>query len=178
MRRLSIVAGLGALVYLAIPTVPAVACTCALSPASAQVSTSDLVFSGTVLSVRSEADLQRATFKVMSVYKGSIGEHVEVSSASTADACGIQFAAENTYLIFAGRSGDAYTTSLCSGTTDDLTLLERAGYSGQSVDVEAIAAATTPAPQPEPAGRTGLIAVATAAVAAVFVAHARRFTRA
>src|SRR5213594_4137468 len=111
MRRLAAAAGLGAVMFFALPTVPVVACTCAVVPVGSRFASAAAVFRGTVLAVHEESGLLRATFHVTSVYKGAIGARTDVSAATTSDACGIQFAAGGRYLVFAARSGDTYSTS-------------------------------------------------------------------
>jgi hypothetical protein len=105
------------------------------------------------------------------VYKGSPPTDIDVRTPASQTACGIEFAREDEYLVFARADGATYLTSLCSGTTDDLGMLDRAGYAGR--EIIAVAAAH---PRRAPT-RTAPIAGAAVALAGVFALHARRFAR-
>jgi hypothetical protein len=174
VKRLLAAAGLGAVIaWLALPGSPALACSCAAVPLRTQVSGADAVFAARVVAVAYDGDQLDVRARVERVYKGSPPSEVEVRTGSSSAACGLQFSREAEYLMFARSSGGAYTTSLCAGTTDDVAMLDRAGYAGR--DMVAVAAPTTRhAVLPS---RTLPIAGAAAAFASVFALHARRFAR-
>jgi hypothetical protein len=179
VKRFVALAGLGTVVaWLAFPGSPALACTCDVLPVRAQIEGADAVFSGQVLSVAHSGTEQNVSMRVGQVYKGSPGETVSVSTASSPDACGIQFATEARYVVFARTASGGYTTSLCAGTTDDLTALDRAGFTGHppaSPIAFATSQAATALPKPQP--RALPIALASIMLGAVFAVHARRFAR-
>lgn len=174
-RRALALAGLAGALLFALPVVPAVACTCAVMPSSALYESADTVFAGVVLGVAGDDGSQRATFEVRSISKGEPRPLVDVRTASTADACGIQFVEDASYLVFAGRAESGLATSLCDGTTDDLTLLDRAGY--ESRDVSLTEAAGVRRTVGATSGRSLWFAGAAVALALVFGAHARHFAR-
>jgi len=172
VKRIVAAAGLGATIaWLALPGSPALACTCERLSVPTQVSGADAVFAARVVRVTPAGDHTDVAVRVVRVYKGSPPAEVDVRTPSSQAACGIQFALEDEYLVFARADGTSYLTSLCTGTTDDLGVLDRAGYSGHEM---VAVSATRPRATPS---RTIPIAGAAVALAGIFGLHARRFTR-
>ena len=159
-------------IWLTFPGSPALACTCDVAPLGAHLAVAQTVFRGEVLTVSSVTDRQHVKFRVLLVYKGQPTQFVDVTSATTPDMCGIQFARQTQYLVFAHGDASAYNTSLCNGTTDDLNALDRSGISGHVIE---IAAAATKSGT-EPAGTRSPLAlpVASALLGIVVFAHAQR----
>ena len=56
------------------------------------------------------------TFLVEGVAKGDVGQPATVMGGFDSAACGMAFAPEERWLVFASLDGDALTTSLCSGS--------------------------------------------------------------
>jgi hypothetical protein len=174
VKRLLAAAGLGAVVvWLALPGSPAYACSCAAVPLRAQLAGADAVFTARVTTVHREDDELLARAKVERVYKGDPGADVALRTTSSSAACGIAFSRGARYLVFARSEGASYRTSLCNGTTDDVAVLDRAGYSGHE-QLTVVAARSPAAGHPS---RTAPIAAAGCALGAVFAVHARRFAR-
>ena len=172
MKRALVACSLGTfVVWLALPGSPALACTCERLAIPAQVAGANAVFAARVVGVTSTSDHSDVAVHVERVYKGSPPAALDVRTPASESACGIQFAREDEYLVFARADGGTYLTSLCDGTTDDLGMLDRAGYAGR--ELVAVAAAQ---PRRAPA-RTAPIAGAAVALAGVFALHARRFAR-
>lgn len=172
MRRILGVLGAGIALWFALPTVPALACTCAVQTAESHFRAADVIFTGTVSAIADHGDARQVSLDVELVYKGPPSDGIEVRTPDTPDACGIQFGVDRSYLVFARATGDTYAAELCSGTTDDLTFLEREGFWGREVTV----AVGSRDQDPDPAGnRIPYIAAAAGAVVAVFTVHARRF---
>ncbi|MGH2784215.1 MAG: hypothetical protein ACRDJ1_03050 [Actinomycetota bacterium] len=115
-----------------VQTQPAAACTCAVRSVPEQLEAAAVVFAGTVATVGSTSDGKvAATFDLTALYKGDAGRRVRVTTAEGTAACGIPFARETTYVVFATGSPGTLTTGTCNGTTDDesvvlgLTPIER-----------------------------------------------------
>ena len=172
MKRALVVCGLVAfIVWLALPGSPAQACTCERLQIPAQVAGASAVFAARIVRVTSASDHTEVAVHVERVYKGSPPADLDVRTPASETACGVQFAREDEYLVFARADGATYLTSLCDGTTDDLGMLDRAGYPGR--ELVAVAAS-----HPRRASaRTVPIAGAAIALAGVFTLHARRFAR-
>jgi hypothetical protein len=167
----------------ALPMVPALACSCVASAPAGHFTSADVVFAGPVIDVEVEpvpagavavpaSQAQSVTFEVRSVYKGAPGARAVVHAESGGASCGIPFAEEASYLVFARDDGGSYSTSLCSGTTDDLTYLDRAGYSAREISITEAAAARHA--EPAEGGRAAWLAGAGLALALVVAWHARR----
>ncbi|MGH2793005.1 MAG: hypothetical protein ACRDKG_01755 [Actinomycetota bacterium] len=118
MRRLLLAALLvtGVLVQVQ----PAAACTCAVSTVPEQLAEASVVFTGMVGALGTASDGGvLATFDISALYKGDTGRRVRVNTAANGAACGIPFAPEATYVVFAVGTPGALTTGVCNGTTDD-----------------------------------------------------------
>ena len=102
---------------------PAAACTCTVRSLPEQLAAATTVFTGSVRSVTPVADGSRATFDVSIVYKGDIESRTRVTTAKDSAACGIPFAREATYVVFATGQPSALATGTCNGTSDDTTIV-------------------------------------------------------
>jgi MYXO-CTERM domain-containing protein len=97
------------------------ACSCMkLSPAEG-LSSSYAVFTGKVTKVERNESTKfgglSVTLQVGKVWKGDVGEEVEVHTAGNSAACGYSFAKGETYLVYASRDeADPMRVSLCSRT--------------------------------------------------------------
>lgn len=104
---------------------PAHACSCAgTGDAEEELRRSDAVFSGEVVEV-GELDsgmpfLAPVTFDVKGAWKGVTGDSVVVHGQGPGASCGLDFELGETYLVFAGGSGEGgggkLQTGLCSAT--------------------------------------------------------------
>lgn len=103
----------------------ALACRCAQPPApTAALEGAEAVFIGRVVGVRRHSDRERAIdFVVERVFKGTFDETITVLTPMSSAACGRRFEVDVSYLVYAGRLGDALHDNLCSRTT----ALEHAG---------------------------------------------------
>lgn len=120
MRRFALVALTVAGVLLHAPT--AQACTCATRSLPEQLEAATVVFTGTVRTVKSGARVAVA-LDVSAVYKGKGGRRLTVTTGPDSAACGIPFARGSSYVVFAAGDVEALSTGLCSGTTDDVTVV-------------------------------------------------------
>jgi len=97
----------------------AAACSCVEVSAEDAFASHAAVFEGRVVEVRGAADPAGATVAVLEVVQGWKGmelERVEVSTPASSSMCGISFEPETSWLIYADRAGDAFTTDLCQRT--------------------------------------------------------------
>ncbi|MCA1831896.1 MAG: hypothetical protein ABR552_00535 [Actinomycetota bacterium] len=157
---------------IAIPSVPALACSCAQRSIAQQFVAADAVFSGRALTIDSAPDEHTVTFEITGVYKkDTIGPRLIVHTAPDGAQCGVEFSEGSSYLVFTLTSGATNTTTLCSGTTDDVGVLDRAGYTSHPA---AVAASKSESGAKD---RGAAIAFAVVALFGVFSAHARRFRR-
>lgn len=101
------------------------ACRCARPPApDVALEGAEAVFIGRVVEVRRHSDRERAIDLVVErVFKGTLDKSVTVLTPMSSAACGRSFEADISYLVYAGRLGDALHDNLCSRTTP----LEQAG---------------------------------------------------
>jgi hypothetical protein len=116
------------LALVALPAARVVACSCAMSTPEEAAIGSDAVFTGTVvgtspIAVPPAGGLPGTgdtiyTFAVDGVAKGDLGPEVSVLAGGDGTSCGIGFAADVRYLVFASIDGAGLTTHLCSGSTE------------------------------------------------------------
>ena len=110
------------------------ACSCMKLTPSEGLSSSYAVFTGEVTKIEPNTTTKfggvEITLQVKKVWKGKIGEQVEVRTASSSAACGYNFVKGETYLVYADRDeADPMRVSLCSRTAlvasaqDDLDFL-------------------------------------------------------
>lgn len=164
------IAGLTGAMLLMMPGRPVTACTCVALPPAQQLAQADLVFRGTVEELETKASGTRAAFFVTWVYKGAPPRRVVVSTGAPNASCGLHFTRGSSYLVYAKDGAPGLSSDLCSGTTDDLFALDRAGMTGYDVERPVAAQVVTPEPR-----RAAPIAFATVLFALAFAAHARRF---
>ena len=148
------------------------ACSCMKLTPSEGLSSSYAVFTGEVTKIEPNTATKfggvEITLQVKKVWKGDIGEQVEVRTAGSSAACGYNFVKGETYLVYADRDqADPMRVSLCSRTAlvasaqEDLDFLGKpsqefdSGARRKSKDGEANNKDNCSA-SPGPAGRTGL----------------------
>jgi len=108
----------------AIPLAQVAACSCmAMVPAEA-AAMADAAFTGTVVREEPVAGNLAApepmgqiayTFAVDGIAKGEVGAETTVLAGGDSAGCGMSFAANERWLIFASADGDRLSTGLCSG---------------------------------------------------------------
>ena len=103
----------------------ALACSCATLPTAKHFKAAEAVFVGTAMAVESSPDRVTAQFSVNEVYKGTVGARAEVKTATSSDVCGVPFVAGQRYAVFAETA--ELEAGLCGGTSDDTTILAKAG---------------------------------------------------
>ncbi len=122
MRRVAFAALM--LAGLLVQAHPAEACTCGVRSLPEQIDAASVVFTGTVSGIVSASGSQAAvTFDVTARYKGDIGRRVGIATALDSGACGVPFATEATYVVFATGGANALATNVCAGTTDDVGIV-------------------------------------------------------
>jgi hypothetical protein len=142
MRRIAVSLLLGALLsaFGLVLATPAVACSCALPPSTADsFAAADAVFTGRLVSrevehpdwpIMSSADPALHVFAVERVFKGAVHEEQGVISADSGASCGLELSGEGPFVVFATASADAdegrYAADLCGGTTTATPELEAA----------------------------------------------------
>jgi hypothetical protein len=103
---------------------PAAACTCGVRSLPEQIEAASVVFTGTVTRIVSASGAQATVeFDVTARYKGDVDSRAKVSTALDSAACGVPFATETTYVVFAAGGPNALATNVCTGTTDDVGIL-------------------------------------------------------
>ncbi len=102
----------------------AFACSCAVSDPRDTLESSDGAFIGTILDRRDEPETYEAvlTLSVEQAVKGELGSTVEVRTAITGAACGIESSIGDRVALFLVREGSAWTTNLCLQTFPDVML--------------------------------------------------------
>lgn len=124
MRKTAVLTLLAAALVFGPGAQPAGACTCLVRDRAAQIEAAQVVFTGVAHRVRDVApDRLAATFDVTAVFKGAAPRRVSIATASQPEACGTPFREGKAYAVFATGSALSLTTGLCSGTTDDVTVL-------------------------------------------------------
>jgi hypothetical protein len=101
------------------------ACSCVVPPPPLEAKADAAhVFSGTVKNIApsGQQDLD-VTIDVITVWKGSVGEEITVTTMDNSAACGFQFEVGNEYLVYTYEADDSVQVSLCSRTT----LIDHAG---------------------------------------------------
>ncbi len=97
------------------------ACSCMRLTPSEGLSSSYAVFTGEVTKIEPNTATKfggvEITLQVKKVWKGDIGEQVQVRTAGSSAACGYSFVKGETYLLYADRDeADPMRVSLCSRT--------------------------------------------------------------
>lgn len=99
---------------------PAAACKCMLLEPAAAAEQASAVFEGRVVEVSdlSAAPMPRrqVTLRVVRVWKGMDGERAVVTTASESAACGIDFARDQNYLVYASKQEGVLSANSCSRT--------------------------------------------------------------
>jgi hypothetical protein len=104
---------------------PAQACTCMAGiPLCESAWTSDVVFSGEVLSVEPPTDPdgerllpnRRVRIRVIEAWRGDVSGVVEVTTGNGGGDCGYAFLPKTTYLVYANARGGALRTGICTRT--------------------------------------------------------------
>ena len=134
---------------------PAAACKCMLVPPSEAAAQASAVFEGRVVEIKDvPGDMPRrsATLRVVRAWKGMKSERAVVTTASESAACGIAFALDQNYLVYASDQDGALSATSCSRTRviaeaeEDFKAL---GMGWTPVDPKTEDSAK-PAPKPEP----------------------------
>jgi hypothetical protein len=141
---------------------PAAACKCMLVPPSEAAAQASAVFEGRVVEV---TDVQGAatprrsvTLRVVRGWKGMQSERAVVTTASDSAACGIDFARDQNYLVYASMQDGALTANSCGGTrlsTEAEEDFKALGMGWTPVDPNTKDSAAKPAEKPEPPARGG-----------------------
>lgn len=119
MRRVAFAALM--LAGLLVQAHPAAACTCSVRSVPEQIEAASVLFTGTVSRIVSASGSEASvSFDVTARYKGKVGRRVTVATPLDSAACGVPFATEATYVVFATGASNALTTNVCTGTTDDV----------------------------------------------------------
>jgi len=152
MSRLRPVALAAALfVALLAPMRPATACSCIDRPLPELVGSASTVFLGTVES----SDATTVTFDVARVFKGdSPGSNPIANGEAT---CAIPFTEGRRYVVFAALQNSVLATGLCSGTTNDLSIVSR------------LSVGTSPSPKAAPTRVVTVVTSRTLPIAAAAV---------
>jgi hypothetical protein len=106
------------------------------------------------------AELPRrsVSLRVVRGWKGMQSERAVVTTASDSAACGVDFAPDQNYLVYASMQDGALTATSCSRTrlsTDAEEDFKALGMGWTPVDPKTQDSATKPAEKPEPPARGG-----------------------
>lgn len=169
MKRIAVVLiGLAAVLFSpAAP--PAGACSCVMQDRNAHIEAAQFVFTGVARTIANAADRLTATFEVTSVFKGDVPARATVATDPRTESCGTPFRKDIGYAIFARGSGQVMITNLCSGTTEDLSVLS--GVPGHPPSRVSASGSTCDC------GRSRTIAITIAAILLGFVVTATMTTR-
>ena len=116
------------------------ACSCMRATPEQHFESANAVFSGRVVNVitprrntqrpQFSFPQKRVMFEVSDVWKGQERRRLMVMTSDSSASCGFNFTEGESYLVYASRSDNRLTTSLCSGTKllsqaqEDLRMLE------------------------------------------------------
>lgn len=125
MRRLVpgfVLAFVMAAVSVVLTQVPAHACTCKDSNLNQNVERADAVFTGTVTAVQRPPDENSRVIMILAEadrsWRGNVPAKVELTTPSTAAACGVgNLKTDKKYLFFAQSDNAQLTIDSCGGTT-------------------------------------------------------------
>jgi hypothetical protein len=111
-----------AAVSVVLTQVPAHACTCTDSNLNQNVERADAVFTGTVSSIQRPPDENARVIMILAEvdrrWRGNVPAKVELTTPSTAAACGVgNLKADKKYLFFAQSDSAKLTIDSCGGTT-------------------------------------------------------------
>ncbi|MGZ4206963.1 MAG: hypothetical protein ACXVQ6_03585 [Actinomycetota bacterium] len=156
MRRLLPLAAALALAGTLVHAPLAWACSCvATGTPQTQFKHADVVFVGAVSKVSPGNGDLVAQFTVTQVYKGTVPGAAGVHTAHDVASCGVSFIPGTRYAVFAVDDGGVYRADLCGGTTNDVGVLDRAGFHPGSPASALSVMKTTPS---RPVSRTGPLA--------------------
>jgi hypothetical protein len=121
MRQLAITSLITLCTTVAVPVLsssPVYACSCAPSPAPQEaLKASTAVFRGVVKQVQSNTTGKTVRFEATEVWKGQVGAIFEVGTPTDSAGCGVEFAQNKEYLVYATGKTTELSTNLCSRTT-------------------------------------------------------------
>ena len=109
-----VLAGSAALVAVLALAAEAAACTCRPVDLVRDLPQADAAIVGTVLERRVEGDRARYLFRVEQVYKGDIDNRLELETAASGAACGLELGVGDRTGLLLTREGDTWTSGLCS----------------------------------------------------------------
>ena len=96
------------------------ACSCIQVSPTRSLEEHDAVFEGRVVEIERPDDPAtgrvRVTMAVVQHWKGIESERVVVTTAGMESMCGVSFAPDTSWLVYADLEGDGFTTGLCSRT--------------------------------------------------------------
>jgi hypothetical protein len=127
----------------------AFACSCVPpEPPVSALAAADSVFAGRVTTIENRGDSVAVTFDVSTVWKGSTSTTIAVRTALDDAVCGVEFQANQDYIVYATGSGADLAASLCSRTQPlanaSVDLAELGP--GQSPQVSAVVPSATATP--------------------------------
>jgi hypothetical protein len=128
---------LSAMTIVAFPG-PALACTCAMRPATVAFHEVDLVFTGRAEVTRLGPGAQRARFRVEEHFRGPAARVVEIVARGIGGSCAYAFLEGTRYLVFARRARDGtWSAFFCDPSApvdqagEDLTYVRRMAAAGR-----------------------------------------------
>jgi hypothetical protein len=133
-----------------------------------QFTAADVVFIGVVSKVATPEQTMGdvvVEMAVTQVFKGDVPTDADVHTSVDVAGCGIAFVIGSRYTVFAADDKGLWRANLCGGTTNDTSVLERAGFHAGSPIVPIPLAASTP----KPVDRTGPLTGAALMIVAVGV---------
>lgn len=133
MRRALIVVAGAVLAGVLVRAPIAAACSCIHRPVRDHVQEADVVFVGLATSVEGHGSgAGIARFTVHEVYKGTLG--TEAILRTLGDTCAVEFIPGGRYVVFAGIDAGQLRETSCSGTTEDVGILKRAGMKPERLE--------------------------------------------
>ena len=97
----------------------AAACKCALLAPSEAAAQASAVFEGRVVEISDlpgEQPRRSVTLRVLRTWKGMKSERATITTATESAACGIEFARDKNYLVYASEQDGALSANSCSRT--------------------------------------------------------------
>lgn len=154
MRAFLLLVAVATSLLLASPRL-ASACSCMQSSQEEAFESSSAVFEGRVLTVTQGPDASgvRVRMRVVRAWKGVDSEEIEVTTPSDSAACGYNFTADASYLVYARRPEDVHdlaAVSLCSRTAPIDSESALADVSAMGAGVTPVDIVDEPADQTRP----------------------------
>jgi hypothetical protein len=109
-----VLAGVAALAFVLVLAADAAACTCAPVNLERDLPRADGAVVGSVLERRVDGDRVVYLFRVEQVYKGDISNRVEVDTAASGAACGLELGVGDRTGLLLTREGETWSSGLCS----------------------------------------------------------------